>query len=147
MLIVLHIFLMIAFSFFAGFSNIELFTLRINQENKNEIFLITPIIDYVLSQVLFYLWYFLYANSLLSVYSTIATLFFINLVYLYVEFKKSGLILHTIIPPLIKIDKRLLFILAESFILAINDFVCSIFENKKSFSVFKKWNSFLYTLT
>lgn len=118
MFIIFHVIVTILFSLFAGLGIVGLFCLGLKFEKKDELILIIPTVGYVFSQVLFFLWYYLFENSQLSLYLAIASICIVDLVYILIEKRKHGSAFKQITSIIKKIDPKILVVLLMVFILS-----------------------------
>ncbi len=118
--IFIKIFLALLFALFCGYGVVGLFLARIKDEKKiKSLFFIIPIIGYNISQLLYWLWYFLFENHIISFYVTISFLTFINFVYLFLSCRKErsfNNILKRFLP--VNKDAYLIVVLVLIFILS-----------------------------
>lgn len=105
MLILLHIILMFLFTFYSGYGLTRLASQRLNLDTRWGMSIITPTIGFVLSQVLFFFWYWIFENAKFSFYTVIITVSIINLFYLFLYQNKHSFNFSIIK----KIDKLLIF--------------------------------------
>jgi hypothetical protein len=118
MLIFLHVIIILAFSIFAGYGIISLFSHLFEIDKNKKLFLITPIFGYALSQILFYQLYLVYENARISFAFAILIIVIINAIcFIIISWnQKIGKTLKSFQPE--KHDYKLLWILLAVFILS-----------------------------
>jgi len=109
---------MLSFTIFAGVGIVGFFSLWLQPEKKEKIILIVPIIGYVFSQVLYYQWYYIFENSSLSLYLTIASICLVDLIYIIIEKRKNEFGISQLTQSIKKIEPRILIVLLVVFILS-----------------------------
>ncbi|MFA5792108.1 MAG: hypothetical protein WC884_03690 [Candidatus Paceibacterota bacterium] len=87
MIILLKVFSILLFVFFAGFGIVGLLSFK--AEDKKQYFYLIPVVGYVFTQLLFWLFYYFLENSVISFYATIISVVSVNLCLIFRVIKKT----------------------------------------------------------